>query len=41
MNQVYVRVGESSYPAQVNGHLKNTDWDDRDTKAITLEMTYT
>lgn len=41
MNTIYVKINDTQYPAQVNGRLKNTDWDDRDTKAITLEMAYT
>lgn len=37
---IYVEINEMLYPAEVSGRLKNSGWDDRDTKAITLEMSY-
>ena len=37
---LYVKVGDVLYPAEVSGRIKNSDWDDRETKAIHLEMSY-
>lgn len=34
-------IHEVEYPAEISGVLQNPKWDRRDTKAITLEMTYT
>lgn len=36
----YVKIKDTKHEAQIEGQLKNPAWDDRDTKAITLEMTY-
>lgn len=41
MVNTYIKVEKTLYFAQINGMLKNPDWDDRDTKEITLEMSYT
>ena len=38
---IYVKINGSEYPATVNGKLVDRDWDNRDSKAITLEMNYT
>lgn len=37
---IYVEVNGTRYPAVITGKLKDKDWDDRASKAITLEMTY-
>lgn len=36
----YVRIGENQYPATILGKNTDREWDDRQTKAITLNMTY-
>lgn len=38
---IYVKINNTEYPATVNGKLVDRDWDNRDSKAITLEMNYT
>lgn len=38
---IYVKINGTEYPATVNGKLVDLDWDNRDSKAITLEMNYT
>ena len=38
---IYVKINGTEYPATVNGKLVDRDWDNRDSKAITLEMDYT
>lgn len=37
---VYVKVGDKRYPAAITGRLHDSDWNDRNTKAIKLKMTY-
>ena len=37
MNNMYVKIGGDLYPATIEGRV-NRNWDDRMTKAITLEM---
>ena len=37
---IYVEVNGTRYPAIITGKLKDKDWDDRASKAITLEMAY-
>lgn len=37
---IRIKIDNTLYPAEVNGRLNNPDWDDRDTKAITLKMAY-
>lgn len=37
---IYVKVGDNQYPASITGRLYDSDWDDRQTKAIKLQMTY-
>ena len=34
----YVKINETLYPATISGKLVDRDWDDRDSKAITLEI---
>lgn len=36
----YVKIGGTEYPAAINGKLADREWDDRDSKAITLTMGY-
>ena len=36
----YVKIGGTEYPAAINGKLSDREWDDRDSKAITLTMGY-
>lgn len=36
----YVKINENPYPAQVRGKVRDTEWNDRESKSITLEMTY-
>lgn len=38
---IYVKINSTEYQATVNGKLVDRDWDNRDSKAITLEMNYT
>lgn len=36
----YVEVNSTKYPAVITGRLNDKDWDNRETKAIKIEMTY-
>lgn len=36
----YIKIGETTYPAEITGKVRDTDWNDRESKAITLEMTH-
>lgn len=36
---IYVKVNNTEYPAEISGNPKDREWGDRDTKAITLTMT--
>lgn len=36
----YIKVNETMYPATVSGRVQDKDWDNRESKAITLEMDY-
>ena len=36
----YIKINEKLYPATVSGRVTDTNWDNRESKAITLEMTY-
>lgn len=36
----YLRIQDALYPATFRGYTKDRDWNDRESKAITLEMTY-
>lgn len=36
----YIKIGENLYPATVSGKVTDRDWDNRESKAITLEMDY-
>ena len=35
-----IKIGETKYPAQIDGILENRNWDNRDSKAITLNISY-
>lgn len=37
---IYFKTGISLYPAEVVGRIADRDWDGRESKAITLDMTY-
>lgn len=36
----YIKIGDVIYPANVDGKMRDIDWDNRESKAITLEMDY-
>lgn len=36
----YIKVNNTLYPAKVDGRIADYEWDRRNTKAITLSMTY-
>ena len=36
----YVKINDTLYPASIRGYIKDKTWDDRDSRAITLEMSY-
>lgn len=36
----FIKINENLYPATVNGRVSDTDWDNRASKAITLDMDY-
>lgn len=36
----YIKVNNTLYPATIDGRIGDYEWDRRDTKAITLSMTY-
>lgn len=36
----YIKVNNTLYPATINGRIADYEWDRRDTKSITLSMTY-
>lgn len=35
-----VRINDIDYPAEINGRMKNSSWDGRETKEIVLSMDY-
>lgn len=37
---IYIKVNNTLYPAKINGRIADYEWDRRDTKSITLSMTY-
>lgn len=37
---IYVKINEVLYPATINGKMADKEWDNRESKAITLEMDY-
>ena len=36
----YVKINDVQYPAIINGSMKDVNWDDRQSKSITLKMDY-
>lgn len=36
----YIKINDAVYPVSIQGYKKDLNWDDRESKAITLEMTY-
>lgn len=36
----YIKIGDTLYPAKIDGKMHDREWDDRSSKAITLEMDY-
>lgn len=36
----YIKVNNTLYPATIDGRIGDYEWDRRDTKSITLSMTY-
>lgn len=36
----FIKINETLYPATVSGRVQDKDWDNRESKAITLEMDY-
>lgn len=36
----YIKINETLYPAKVSGKIADKDWDNRESKSITLEMDY-
>lgn len=38
---IYVKIGGTEYPAVINGKIHDNDWDERESKTIILEMSYT
>lgn len=36
----YVKINDALYPALISGRTADRDWDNRESKAITLEMSY-
>lgn len=36
----YIKINETLYPATISGRVQDKDWDNRESKSITLEMDY-
>lgn len=36
----YIKINETLYPATISGRVQDKDWDNRESKALTLEMDY-
>lgn len=36
----FIKINETLYPATINGRTADRDWDNRESKSITLEMDY-
>lgn len=36
----YIKINDTLYPATVSGKISDRDWDNRESKSITLEMDY-
>lgn len=38
---IFIKINNNLYPATVSGKVADKDWDNRESKSITLEMDYT
>lgn len=38
---IFVKINNKLYPATISGKVADKDWDNRESKSITLEMDYT
>ena len=36
----FIKINDSQYPASVHGYVTDKEWNNRESKAITLEMSY-
>lgn len=36
----YIKINDTLYPATISGRVQDNEWDERESKAITLEMDY-
>jgi hypothetical protein len=36
----FIKIDDVLYPAKIDGKMRDLDWDNRESKAITLEMDY-
>lgn len=34
----YIKINDTLIPAEISGYMKDRDWNDRESKAITVEM---
>ena len=41
MANTYVKIHDALYPASITGRMHDKDWDDRPSKAIRVEMSFT
>lgn len=37
---MFIKINETLYPAVIKGKISDDEWDNRESKSITLEMTY-
>ncbi len=37
---IFVKINDTLYPARIDGRVSDREWDGRESKAITLAMTY-
>ena len=37
---IYVKIRDTKYPASITGRIHDSDWDNRSSKAIKIEMAY-
>ena len=37
---LYIKINKTIYPATISGRVSDNEWDNRESKAITLEMSY-
>lgn len=40
MTNIFIKINNDLYPAEIEGNLQNCNWDNRETKSITLQMSY-